>query len=107
MSETTATAPSFPAPPRPAGTHSSVVLSKQHLIDVACLVFLLGASTGLRALLPAFFAGERYFWALADFFVIAWFLLKPGQVFAYARHNRILISWGLLACLSMIWSLRA
>ena len=52
-------------------------------------------------------AGERYLWLLADPIVLCWFLLFPGQVLAYARRNKILICWALLACLSAIWSLKA
>ena len=83
------------------------MLSRDNIIGAACFVFLLWASTGLRAILPTFFAGERYIWIIADVFVVAWFLLYPGQVLAYARRNKILICWGLLACASMIWSLRS
>ena len=107
MTDAASTALPYPAPRRPANTRArrwSIVLSKDNLIGAACFVFLLWASTGLRALLPAFFAGERYLWILADLVVVAWFVLFPGQVFAYARRNKILIGWGVLACLSMIWS---
>ncbi len=110
MSDAVSTALPYPAPRRPASTRDrrwSIVLSQENLIGAACFIFFLWASTGLRALLPAFLAGERYLWALADFFVVAWFLLYPGQVLAYARRNKILICWGALACLSMIWSLKS
>jgi exopolysaccharide production protein ExoQ len=109
MSDATSSALPYPAPRRPASTRGggrTIVLSKETFIGAACIVFFLWASTGLRALLPTFFAGERYIWAVADFFVVAWFLLYPGQVLAYARRNKILIWWGLLASLSMIWSLK-
>ena len=102
MSDATLTA----LPPGASGRRWAIVLSKENLISAACFVFLLGASTGLRALLPAFFAGERYVWLLADLFVVAWFLFYPAQVFAYSRRNKILICWALLACASAIWSLK-
>jgi exopolysaccharide production protein ExoQ len=110
MSDAASTALPYAAPRRPARAHGhrgSIVLSKENLIGAACFIFLVWASTGLRAVLPAFFAGERYLWLLADLVVVGWFLLFPGQVLAYARRNKILICWGLLACLSMIWSLKS
>jgi O-antigen ligase len=109
MSDAAFTALPYPAPRRPASGRRrwSIVLSNDNFIGAACFVFLLWASTGLRALLPTAFAGERYIWIVADLIVVGWFLLSPGQVFAYARRNKILICWGVLACLSMIWSLRS
>ena len=110
MSDAASTALPRPAPRRQAAARRprwSIVLSADNLVGAACLVFFLWASTGLRAVLPTFFAGERYVWAMADFFVVAWILLYPGQVLAYARRNKILICWGLLASLSMMWSLRS
>lgn len=107
MSDAATTLP-YPAPRRAAtrrGRRWSITLSRENFIRAACFIFLLWASTGLRALLPAAFAGERYVWALADFCVVVWFLRYPGQVFAYARRHQVLIGWGLLACLSMVWSL--
>ena len=110
MSDAASTALPYPAPRRAASMRSrrwSITLSRNNFIGAACFVFFLWACTGLRALLPTFFAGERYVWALADAFVVGWILLHPGQVLAFARRNKILICWGLLACLSMIWSLRS
>lgn len=77
------------------------------MVGAACFVFLIWASTGLRAVLPAFFAGERFLWLVSDLVVTGWVVLFPGQVFAYSRRNKILISWAFLACLSMVWSLNA
>jgi exopolysaccharide production protein ExoQ len=111
MSDAASMAAPFAAGPRgPAearGNRWSLVLSGENVIAAACFVFLLWASTGLRAVLPAVFAGERYLWLLADIIVVGWFVLFPGQVFAFVRRNKVLICWGLLACLSAIWSLRA
>jgi exopolysaccharide production protein ExoQ len=110
MSDAVSAVLPYPAPRRPASMPSrrwSIVLSQENLIGAACFVFFLWASTGLRALLPGFLAGERYVWGLADLFVVAWILLHPGQVLVYARRNKILICWGLLACLSMSWSLKS
>jgi exopolysaccharide production protein ExoQ len=84
----------------------ALVLSRDTAIDAVCFVFFLWASTSLRAFLPGVFAGERYAWLLADLLVVGWFLLRPGQVLSFARRNRILIAWGILACLSAAWSLK-
>ena len=110
MSDAAFTAQSRPVRRRAAGTQSRrwrIVLSRENFIGAACVVFLLWASTGLRALLPAFFAGERYLWVVADLAVIIWFLTSPGQVLAAARRNKIIFFWGLLACLSMVWAAKS
>ncbi|WP_088343645.1 MULTISPECIES: O-antigen ligase family protein [Rhodomicrobium] len=94
-----------PAPARARRRRWTIVLSRKTVTDFACIIFILWASTGLRPLLPGFFANERFLWIIADVIVVAWLLLLPGQVLAITRNNRILIAWGGLACLSMIWSL--
>ncbi len=102
MSDTSFTA--LPSPRR--RSRWTIVLSKENLVAASCFAFLLGASTGLRAVLPAFFAGERYVWLLADLFVVGWVLTCPGQVLAFARRNKVLMGWGVLAFVSGIWSLK-
>jgi exopolysaccharide production protein ExoQ len=109
MHDAASPALSFPPGPSrsPTGRPWSITLSWENTVGAACFVFLLWASTGLRAVLPAFFAGERFLWLIADLVVVAWFVLFPGQVFAYSRRNKILVCWALLACLSTVWSLNA
>ena len=108
MSKAAAICGRHPAPPsvttRAKRPRWSIVLSRDNFIAAACFAFLLWASTGLRPLLPAFFAGERYLWVAADVTVIVWFVTSPGEVLAAARRNKIVICWGLFACFSMIWA---
>jgi O-antigen ligase len=98
--------PNYSARAALKGSHSDTRTRLWNLgLAALCTFCILWGSTALRPFLPPAAGNERFVWAMADGLVVLWVLMRPVQVLRVAQANLVLISWGLLACLSAMWSL--
>lgn len=72
------------------------------LVGVLWVIFIVGTSS---AHLPSLPAPERYFWLPADLIVVLLLLPYHREFLSAMADNKLLMSWPILAILSVLWSL--
>jgi O-antigen ligase len=72
------------------------------LIDGLWILFLFGATSATNALSHN---SERYFWFAGDLAVVGLLVVHHQELLRFSSHNKLLLSWPLLACFSTLWSL--